>query len=58
VLRQGCHALYPDCPSAQRGKHVKELIELEASGNAATIQFVAALLGMAAFKPNGAGDPY
>lgn len=58
MARQGCYALYPHCPSAQRGKHVKELIELKASGNAATILFIPALLGVAAFKPNRAGDPY
>ncbi len=57
VLREGHYAMYPDCPSARGRKHIKELIGLKAAGGAATILFIAALPGVAAFKPNRVGDP-
>jgi sugar fermentation stimulation protein A len=57
VLRQGAHALYPDCPSLRGRKQVRELTRHVAQGGKAYLVFVAALPGVEAFRPNHAGDP-
>lgn len=52
VLRGGEYAMYPDCPSLRGRRHVKELTRCAASGVRSVIIFMAALPGVAAFKPN------
>ena len=52
VLRGGEYAMYPDCPSLRGRRHVKELTCCAASGVRSIIIFMAALPGVAAFKPN------
>jgi sugar fermentation stimulation protein A len=57
VLRDGDHAMYPDCPSLRGQRHVRELTEHEKGGGKSIILFVAALPGVRAFKPNKDADP-
>jgi len=57
VLREGQFAMYPDCPSARGRRHVRELIAHVKAGGKATILFIAALPGVAVFKPNRLADP-
>jgi sugar fermentation stimulation protein A len=57
VLRQGHHAMYPDCPSSRGRKHIKELIDYVKQGGKAIILFIAALPKAEAFKPNKSRDP-
>jgi len=56
VLRQGLHAMYPDCPSTRGRKHVRELTDHAARGGRAYIVFIAALPGVRAFQPNRPAD--
>ena len=57
VLRDGGYAMYPDCPSARGRRHVRELASHARAGGKAIILFIAALPGVAAFKPNLTADP-
>ncbi|MBI4302749.1 MAG: DNA/RNA nuclease SfsA [Chloroflexi bacterium] len=57
VLRDGVHAMYPDCPSSRGRRHIRELTEHVKEGGKAGIFFVAALPYIEAFKPNKAADP-
>ncbi len=57
ALREGEHAMYPDCPSARGRKHIKELTNQAKEGNRAIILFIGALPGIKAFKPNRSADP-
>lgn len=56
VLRDGDHAMYPDCPSARGRKHIRELTRYVDGGGRAIILFIAALPEVSAFKPNRQGD--
>ena len=57
VLRDGEYAMYPDCPSARGRRHVRDLAGHARTGGKAVILFIAALPGVAAFKPNLLADP-
>ncbi len=57
VLREGCYAMYPDCPSARGRRHIKDLAIFQASGGASAILFIAALPGVNSFKPCRMADP-
>jgi len=57
VLREGHHAMYPDCPSCRGKRHIRELTHHVRQGGRATILFIAALPNVEAFKPNRAADP-
>lgn len=57
VLRQGRHAMYPDCPSRRGRKHIGELTRHSLRGGRTYIVFIAALHGIEAFQPNHLADP-
>jgi sugar fermentation stimulation protein A len=56
VLRQGQYGMYPDCPSARGRRQVRALTSYAEQGGRAYVVFIAALPGVAAFRPNQAGD--
>lgn len=57
VLRDGVYAAYPDCPTLRGRRHVIELMRHARWGGKALIVFIAALQGVAAFRPYERGDP-
>jgi sugar fermentation stimulation protein A len=57
VLREGCYAMYPDCPSARGRRHIRELTHHVGERGEATILFIAALPEVTAFRPNKPADP-
>lgn len=57
VLREGHHAMYPDCRSSRGRRHIRELTRHVRGGGKAIILFIAALPDMQAFRPNGPADP-
>ena len=57
ALREGEHAMYPDCPSTRGRKHIRELANRAKGGSRAIILFIGALPGVKAFRPNRSADP-
>jgi len=57
VLRVGCYAAYPDCPSLRGRRHIAELAQLAQHGGRVMVVFVAALPRVCAFRPYEEGDP-
>lgn len=57
VLRDGVHAAYPDCPTPRGRRHIIDLAKHAERGGGALIVFIAALPGVAGFKPYERGDP-
>ncbi len=57
VLRDGPYAMYPDCPTLRGQRHIRTLIDHARRGQRATICFIAAFKGAAAFRPYVDGDP-
>jgi sugar fermentation stimulation protein A len=56
VLRQGRHAMYPDCPSRRGRRQVRALTRYAEQGGRAYVVFIAALPGVVAFQPDAVGD--
>lgn len=57
ILRQGYHAMYPDCPSSRGRKHMRELTNHAKERGNAVVLFIAALPKVKTFKPNKSADP-
>ena len=57
VLRDGKHAMYPDCPSMRGRRQIRELIRHTGGGGLGILLFIAALPEVEAFKPNREVDP-
>jgi sugar fermentation stimulation protein A len=57
VLRDGWHAMYPDCPTVRGRRHIRGLTEYAHRGGKAFVVFIAALPRVSAFRPNRHADP-